>query len=102
MRAIRLCRCARGLGICLFENTHDFGFEFREIHGEHNSPGVQDQVVSRGNERDMAAQRLAHAALDAIAVVGFAQHLTRGEADAGADWARDAFCGRLGSQEPAH
>ncbi len=51
---------------------------------------------SRRQQVDVAAQGLSHAALDAVALVGLAEHLAGGEPDA---WARrglgcrEAVCG---------
>jgi hypothetical protein len=38
-------------------------------------------IASTGQQVDMAAQRFPHAALDAVALSGFAQHFAHGETD---------------------
>ena len=58
-----------------------------------------------GTEIDVAAKSLAHAALDAVALVGLAHDFTDGEADARLAWRAPGFSGLLGGlrrEEPAH
>ena len=66
----------------LFKDTQNLSLKLREFHGEHDAAGVQDEIEARGQEIDVAAQRLAHAALDAVALVGLADHFAYSEADA--------------------
>ncbi len=44
---------------------------------------MKDEVDARGEQIDVAAEGCAHAALDAIAIVGLAEDLACGETDAG-------------------
>ncbi len=85
------CGCARcrlfcalraRLGFCLLKDTHNLRLKFRKFDGEHRAAGMQDQVEAAGQQVQMAAQGLAHAALDAVALMRLAQHLARGEPDA--------------------
>ena len=92
--------CARARPRLLpVKDTHDLGFKFREFDGEHSAAGMKDEIEAGGEQIDMAAQGLAHAALDAIALVGLAEHFACGEADAAGRHARRSGCG---SQKPAH
>jgi hypothetical protein len=90
---------ARGLGACLLKETHNLGFEFGEFEVKDDAARMQDEVEARGQQIDMAAEGLSHAALDAIAFMGFAQNFAGGEAHTRA-------CGlgggRLRRQKPAH
>src|SRR5262249_23415689 len=77
-------RCVAGrLSMCLFKDTHDLGFEFREFHGEHHAARMEDEIAASGKKIDVAAQDLAHAALDAVTIMSFAQHLAGSKPDAG-------------------
>jgi hypothetical protein len=64
---------------------------------------VKDEIEARWKEIDVAAQSLAHAALDAVALVGLAHHFADGETDARRG---GKICGfsfvRLRREEPAH
>jgi hypothetical protein len=81
------------------KETHDLCFKFGEFEGKDDAARMQDEVEAPGQQIDMAAESLSHAALDAIAFMGFAQHFADGETNARA-------CGlageRLGSEKPAH
>jgi len=55
---------------------------------------MKDQVAGRGQQVDVAAQSLFHAALDAVALNGPCRDLAGGEADARA--ARGLGCGAAG------
>src|SRR5271166_2843304 len=68
-------RHPRRLGVCLLKNTYNLGLQFREFRAQHDAARVQDQVEALGQQLHMAADRLAHAALDAIAFMRLAQHL---------------------------
>ena len=96
-----LC-AARRLGPGLLKNTHNLRLKFREFHGEHDAAGMKDQIEARGQQIHVAAQGLAHAALDAVALMGLAQHLARGEADARPQPEQLAPSVRLRRQKPAH
>jgi hypothetical protein len=68
----------------------------------HGPAWMEDQIAALRKQIHMAAQGLAHAALDAVAVVSPAQHLAGGEPDARARREGDqAFSGLL-RQKPAH
>src|SRR5208337_2590215 len=66
----------------MLKDTHDLGFEFLEIHGEHRAARMEDKVAARRQQVEVTAQSLFHASLDAIALMSFAQHLSGGEANA--------------------
>jgi hypothetical protein len=44
----------------------------REFHREHDAARMEDEIASLGQQADVAAQRFAHASLDAVALSGFA------------------------------
>lgn len=69
---------------CLCKDTHDLGFEFREFDGKNRAAGMKDEVSVAWQQVEMTAQHFAHAPLDAIALVGFANDFACGETDAGA------------------
>jgi hypothetical protein len=75
-------------GICLLKNTYNLRFKFRKFEGEDRAAGMKDQVAALRQHVHVAAQSLSHAALDAVAFMGFTQNLTGGEADAWRCWAR--------------
>ena len=91
---MRLARCFR---IGLSKNTHDFCFEFREFDPKDGTAWMKDQVASRGEQIDMAAQHFAHAALDAIALVGFPEHFACSQSNTRPG---NGFC--LWRNKPAH
>ena len=80
----------------LSKNTQKLALKFRVFDGENGAAGVEDEIESSGKELSALAQQIAHAAFDAIALVGGADDFTDGESDAG--------CGdrvRLWSEKPA-
>ena len=88
------CVHSRRLGLCLLKDTHNLRLKFREFHGEHGAARMEDQIAALGQQIHMAAQGLAHAALDAVALMRLAQHLAGGEPDARAcRRAARAVCG---------
>ncbi len=88
--SLRLSRGARtgGISFRLREDMNYLCFKFREIQGQHRTPRVQNQIASLRQQVEMTAQRLAHAALDAIAFVRFTQYFAGGESHA---WRRVPF-----------
>ena len=95
--------CRLGLG--LFKDTQNFPVKLREVDGEHDAARVQDEIEACGQELDVAAKSLAHAALDAVALVGLADDFTDSEADARRGWRGSAISGLLDGlrrEEPAH
>ena len=94
--------CSR-LSPCLMKNTHNLGFEFREFEGHHRPARMQDQIEALGQQIHVTPQDLAHAPLDAIALMSLAQHFARGETDAGPGRHCSARESRLLRREkPAH
>ena len=85
------------------QDTHNFRFEFHEIHGHHKAAGMKDEVETLGKQVDVQAHNLAHPALDPVAFVRFANDLADGEADARTRRQLGArIGGRLRGQKPAH
>jgi hypothetical protein len=97
-----MLRGARRLGMGLFKDTQNLALKLREFNGEHNAARVQDEIEARWQKIDVAAKNLAHAALDAVALMGLSQHFARGEANTRPGLALCDELGRLRSQEPAH
>ena len=64
------------------KNTHNLRLKFRKFQGEHNAPGMKDEVAALGKQIHMAAEGFFHAALDAVALVRLAQDLAGGETHA--------------------
>ena len=98
-------RPPRRFGICLVKDTHDLGFKFREIEAEDGAAGMEDEIAAGGQQVRVAAQDLAQAALDAVAVMGLAQDLAGGQADTRRGGKMDRgqrARGGLRGQEPAH
>ena len=94
---------ARRLGPGLFKDTHNLRLKLHKFHSEHIAARMEDQIEALGQKVDVAAQSLAHAALDAVALVSLAQHFADGEADARRGRSAGArFAGRLRRQKPAH
>jgi hypothetical protein len=64
---------------------------------------MKDEIETVRQETDVMAESLTHAALDAVALMGFAQHLADSEADArrAPRMGTCAFSG-LRRQKPAH
>ena len=73
---------ARRFGLGLLKDTHDLCLKFREFDCQYRAAGMEDQIAPCGQQINMAAQGLAHAALDAVALMGLAQHLAGGQPDA--------------------
>ena len=74
--------CARLLGICLLENTHNLGVKFREFERQHRPVRMKDQVAAGRQLVDMPPQHLAQPPLDAIALVRLTEDLAHGKSDA--------------------
>ena len=87
-----------GFGAGLHKDTHDLGLQFRKIEHKYGTAGMKNQIRCRREEIQMAAKRLAHASLDAIALVGLAQDLAYGEPEPWRMWS----CAGLGSEKPTH
>jgi hypothetical protein len=68
------------------KNTHNLSFKFPKFDGENGAAWMEDEVAALGQQVDVAAQSLAHAALDAIALMGFAQDLAGSEANPRRFW----------------
>jgi hypothetical protein len=64
----------------LLKDTHNLRLKFRKFDGEHDAARMEDEIEALRQQVDVAAQGLAHAALDAVALMRLAQHLARGEA----------------------
>src|SRR5208282_4872090 len=86
---------ARRLRPRFFKNTHNFVLQFPKLHGEDDAARMKDEVDARRQQVDMAAQGFAHTALNAVALVRFADDFADGEPDArsgsagrGVDWLR--------------
>src|ERR1700677_4144425 len=75
-------RGARRLSLGLFKNTQNLALKLREFHREHSAARMQDEIEARGQKIDVAAESLAHASLDPVALVSLAQDFANGEADA--------------------
>jgi hypothetical protein len=89
------------------KDTHNLRLKFRKIDGEDETAGMEDEVGALGQQLDVPPQDVAHAALDAIPFMGFAQHLAYGETHAGSKWqlqwqARGNEARLLGRQKPTH
>ena len=88
-------------GLSLLKDTHNFAFKLREFHREDGAARMQDEIEARWQKIDVAAQSLAHAALDAIALVSLAHDFAYGEADARRSGSKRAFS-YLCREKPAH
>lgn len=67
----------------LAQDLRDIALEAIEVAGENASPGMEyDIELCRQEFIGLAADRLAHAALHAVAIDSLAQRLGNGEADA--------------------
>jgi hypothetical protein len=71
-------------GLDVVEDTDHFAFEPEKFDGEDRLAGMKNDVHVCRNAFDMAADDIAHAALDTIAFDGVAEDFAGGEADAGA------------------
>ena len=92
-------RAASDLG--LFKDTQNLALKLREVHGEHDAARVKDEIEARGQQIDVAAEGLTHAALDAVALVSFADDFADRETDARSRRSSRAL-NDLRGQEPAH
>ena len=103
LRATRLGWWGRRVGGALdgAEDGADLVGEGGEGLGEDGAARVEDDVDGAVvEEREVGADGLAHAALDAVAVDGFAEGFGDGEADSGAQ--REAGVVRAEGDEEAH
>jgi hypothetical protein len=96
-----MLRGARRLGMGLFKDTQNLALKLREFNGEHNAARVQDEIEARWQKIDVAAKNLAHAALDAVALMGLADDFADSEADARSRRSSCALKGLRG-KKPAH
>ena len=64
------------------EDCGDLALELGEVEVDDGAARMQDDVDGRGEQREGRADSLAQAALDAVAIDGFAERLGHGEADA--------------------
>lgn len=64
------------------EDGGDLAFKQGEVEIEDGAAGVENDVDRGAKQVEMSADRLAHAALDPVAVDCLAQNLAHGEADA--------------------
>ena len=71
-----------GLLLGLLKDTHNFALKLHEFHREDGAARMQDEIKARRQEIDVAAQSLAHATLDAVALMSLAHDFAYGEADA--------------------
>jgi hypothetical protein len=88
--------CAHLFGICLLENTHNLGIQFREFEGQHDPVRMQNQIAAGRQLSDMPSKHFAEPALHAIALVRGPEDLANREPDS---WSGHLS---LGSQKPAH
>jgi hypothetical protein len=66
----------------LTKDTQNLSLKFHKIHGHHRTPWMQDEVDTVWKLMQVVADSLAHAALDTVAFMRFAQYLSRCEPDA--------------------
>ena len=78
----RFLRHACCLSPRLMKDTHNLSFQFPEFECHHKPPRMQNEIEPRRQQIHMPPQSLAHAPLDAIAFMRFAQHLARGQTHA--------------------
>jgi hypothetical protein len=98
-------RLLLGLLLGLLKDTQNLPLKLREIHGEDDAARVKDEIEARRQKINVAAESLAHAALDAVALVGLADDLADSEADARGNRSSRALKGLRGDlrgKEPAH
>ena len=93
------CRNFLCLGFGLFENTQNLCFKFPKFHGEHRAPRMKNQVAAFREHLCVAAQSFSHAALDAIALMRFAENFASSEPDPGCF---AGICGIMQGKKPAH
>jgi hypothetical protein len=87
------------------KDTHNLRFKFRKFDGEDGTARMEDEIAAQRQQVYVAAQGLAHAALDAVAFMGFTKDLAGGEADARGCLAGRGVVGggwRLRGQKPGH
>jgi hypothetical protein len=65
------------------EDIGDFAVEGSELKIDYATTGVKDYIYRRVEGGKVVTDRLAHAALDAVAIDGLAHDLADGESDAG-------------------
>jgi hypothetical protein len=85
------------------KDTHNLRFKFREFHSHDETARMEDEIEASGQLANVAAETVAHAPLDAVALMRFADYLTDGKADAGTggQWSSSPG-GRLPGEKPAH
>jgi hypothetical protein len=94
---------ARCVVFCLPKDAHNFCLKFGEFDGQHCAAGMENQIAALGKHLDVVAQDFAHAALDAVAFMGFADHFAHSKPNARLGGVFIAGKRRLpGSKEPAH
>jgi hypothetical protein len=99
----RFLRHACRLSPRLMEDTHNLSFKFPEFDGHHKPSRMQDEIEPRREQIHMPPQSLAHAPLDAIAFMRFAQHFARGQTHARPGRERSTGVGwPLPRHKPAH
>ena len=72
---------ARGFNGGLLKDTYNLGLKLRKFHGEHAAAGMKDEIGAGWQQVDMTAKRFSYATLNAVALVGFAEHFAHREAD---------------------
>jgi hypothetical protein len=102
----RGCGCFAGacrLDPGLFKDTYNLGFKLHKLHEHDVAPWMEDEIETFRQEIDVPTESLTHAALDAVALMGFAKHLADGEADARSALRRGTCAiSDLRRQKPAH
>ena len=78
----RCLRHACRLSPRLMKDTHNLSFKFPEFECHHKPPRMQNEIEPRREQIHMSPQSLAHAPLDAIAFMRFAQHFAGGQTHA--------------------
>jgi len=61
-------------GSRLLKDTHNLGLKFRKIEREHRAARMEDKIATLREQRNVSPQGLAHATLDAIALMGLAHN----------------------------
>ena len=91
-----------GLLLNLAEDVGYLAGESGEVEVDDGAAGMEDDVDREAEGGEVGADGLAHAALDAVAVYGFAHDLAYGEADSGSGGVNGAlgcFRGAEGEKE---
>jgi len=92
-----------GVSLRLMKDTQNLRVKFREFNGHDETAGMKDEIKALRKQFDMATEAFAHAALDAVAFMGFADYLADGKSDTRAGRQRSACIGGcLPRHEPAH